>query len=103
MLKNNLYPFAAVEEAERVVAAEHEVNGPLRLDISVEVHRSRAVEERRVAYLLVERCLVVETRGEAERPLFRLGGQEAHRQARREERLFVPVPRREAQAVSQVK
>ena len=78
------------------------MNGTLRLDVAVEVHRSRAVEERRVAYLLVERCLVVETRGEAERPLFRLGGQKAHRQARREERLFVPVPRREAQAVSQV-
>ena len=57
----------AVQHIEAVVHGCHEVDAALALDFVVERHDGLAVDGRRVAHLLEERCLVVESCGEAER------------------------------------
>ena len=81
----------AADEAKRIVAAEDEVDGTLAFDVAVETDGGYAVGKGGVAEFFVERRLIVESRGEAERPSLAAGGEEAQRKAGGEEGLAVEV------------
>ena len=81
----------AADEAKRIVAAEDEVDGTLAFDVAVETDGGYAVGKGGVAEFFVERRLIVESRGEAERPSLAAGGEEAQRKAGGEEGFAVEV------------
>ena len=92
----------AAGHTEGVVAAQHEMDGALRLDVAVERDGGEAVDNGRIAQLLVEGRLVVETRGGAEGPVVAESRQQTNGEARRDEGLLVPRPMAEAHTIRQI-
>ena len=89
--------------AETVVEAGYEVYGALALDVAPQGGLRHAVDGRRVAQFLEERCLVVYARGEAQGHVVVESRHYAERHAGAYDALAVEVPVAEAYAVVQRK
>ena len=79
--------------AEVIIRTEHELRGACRLEFVVEANtRDAETVGHRVAHLLVERCLVIQTGGYTETDVTFPAGNDHHRRTWRDEHLVVEAP-----------
>ena len=81
-----------VHQFELVVAAEYEMDRPLRFDVLVQRYGGGSVDRSRVAQFFIERCLIIETGSQTEGKVFVGFRDETYGHARAEQPLPVPVP-----------
>ena len=90
-----------IEHLEAVVHGCDELQGALTLDVLVEHRPCQSVDCHRVAHLLVERRLVIESCGKAEGVVGVEGGNEGQRGSGRHDGLFVERPVRQSDTIVQ--